>query len=141
MYHDFTGTLAAITTGDHDTNIPNTDVKVKCIKLVIGGSGSWVDERAYVKDISLNGVPQPLPDIGEVITVKVEEWRGTWWTTLSEGYTLKEWKEVPGKVKVLDDFGGVGAVRITLHFKESAGNEYQNICGDIDFTFTLWQGP
>ena len=113
---------------------------VKFIKIVIGGSGSWMDERAYVRDIKLNNQLQTLPDIGEVITVTVEEWDGSNWVPVDPvGSTLKQWAGYT--MKILDDSDGVGSVRITLHFKESAGNEYQSICGQITFTFTLWQGP
>jgi predicted ribosomally synthesized peptide with SipW-like signal peptide len=141
LYCTFADLLLRIGNPTWDTNIPNTNVKVKVIKLVIGGAGSWVDERAYVRDISLNGVLHPLPDIGEVITVKVWEWDGSSWILVHEGSTLKQWNGWTGCPHILAGHNGVGAVKITLHFIESAGNEYQHICGDIDFTFTLWQGP
>ena len=35
--------------------IPDTSVHVKVIKLVIGGSGSWVDETAYLSSLTING--------------------------------------------------------------------------------------
>ena len=116
--------------------------RVKCIKLVLGGSGSWMNECAYVKNIKLDGVLQPLPDIGEVITVYVDEYYAGAWHALpgGRGATLKAWagyKLSP----ILKASDGVGPVRVTLHFDEKAGNEYQSICGNIEFTFTLWQGP
>jgi len=36
--------------------IPDADARVKCVKLVIGGSGSWMNETAYVDDLKLNSV-------------------------------------------------------------------------------------
>ena len=36
--------------------IPSADSKVKCVKLLIGGSGSWMNETAYVDDLKLNSV-------------------------------------------------------------------------------------
>lgn len=35
--------------------IPDADARVKCVKLVIGGSGSWMDEKAYVDDVTIDG--------------------------------------------------------------------------------------
>ena len=114
--------------------------------LKVGGAVDVGDGGSYVYPIGLvwsdAGTYMPCilkGDIGEVITVKVDEWLG-YWHELSSGYTLKQW--VGGKLSpILEEYDGVGAVQITLHFDEDAGNEYQNICGDIDFTFTLWQGP
>jgi len=39
--------------GEWDTNIPNSNVRVLLIKLLLGGSGSWNDERAYVEAVYL----------------------------------------------------------------------------------------
>ena len=130
--YDYGAGLAQFATNSFGEINP-TD-RVKFIKIVIGGSGNWMDEVAYVKDISLNGGLLPLPDIGEVITVTVTDQEGTTVTR-----SLKNW--VGKKMKILDNRDGVGWVKVTLHFKESASNEYQSICGNIDFTFTLWQGP
>ena len=55
LYCSFADLLTKIGTGGWDTNIPNTDVKVKCVKLLIGGAGSWMDETAFVDDVIING--------------------------------------------------------------------------------------
>jgi len=36
--------------------IPDANARVKCIKLVIGGSGNWMNETAYVDDLRLNSI-------------------------------------------------------------------------------------
>jgi hypothetical protein len=38
-----------------DSLIPNTDVKIKFIEFVIGGSGSWINTNAYVDVPKING--------------------------------------------------------------------------------------
>jgi len=35
--------------------IPDTDARVLCVKLLIGGSGNWMDETAFVDDVTING--------------------------------------------------------------------------------------
>lgn len=43
LYCSFNDLLTRIDEGGWDTNVPNTSVQVSLIRLVIGGSGSWVD--------------------------------------------------------------------------------------------------
>lgn len=54
-----------------DTNqtslITDADARVLCVKLLIGGSGSWMDETAYVDDVTINGVTydfEPTSSVG-----------------------------------------------------------------------------
>jgi len=49
--------------------IPNADLKVKCVKLLIGGSGSWMDETAYVDDIKFNGDIYNLEKLFRIDTI------------------------------------------------------------------------
>jgi hypothetical protein len=55
LYCSFADLLTKIGEGGWDTNILNTGMKVKCVKLLIGGSGSWMGETAYVDDVTING--------------------------------------------------------------------------------------
>jgi hypothetical protein len=55
IWNDWPTTLSKIAAGGWDTNVPNTNVRVKMIKLLIGGSGSWMDETAFVKNLVFNG--------------------------------------------------------------------------------------
>ena len=67
LYCSFADLLTKIDNGTFDTNIPNTTVKVKCVKLLIGGSGSWMSETAYVDDVTINGVTydfEPSSSVG-----------------------------------------------------------------------------
>ncbi len=53
FYGTYGGFLAWLDTGSDDSRVDKTD-KVKLVKLVIGGSGSWNDETALVDELSLN---------------------------------------------------------------------------------------
>ena len=67
LYCSFADLLTRIGNVTWDTNIPNTTVKVKCVKLLIGGSGSWMDETAYIDDVIINGVTydfEPTSSVG-----------------------------------------------------------------------------
>ena len=67
LYCSFADLLTKIDNGTFDTNILNTTVKVKCVKLLIGGSGSWMSETAYVDDVTINGVTydfEPTSSVG-----------------------------------------------------------------------------
>jgi len=73
MYDNWSNFKSKIGAGTHDTNIPSLDVKVKLIKLVIGGSGSWMNETAFVDHAKLNGnviIDEPV----HWITSETEVW-------------------------------------------------------------------
>jgi len=55
-YGDFASFLAWLDEASDDSAI-DKDMLVKEVILQIGGSGSWMDETAYVDDIEINGVP------------------------------------------------------------------------------------
>lgn len=55
----FTDYLAWLDGGDDDGLI-DKGMRVKVVKLVIGGSGMWVNEVAYVDDVTINGVPYAI---------------------------------------------------------------------------------
>lgn len=47
--------------------IPDTDARVLCVKLLIGGSVNWQDETAYIDDVTINGVTydfEPTSSVG-----------------------------------------------------------------------------
>ncbi|MFH1473560.1 MAG: hypothetical protein ABIE55_01565 [Candidatus Aenigmatarchaeota archaeon] len=151
LYDTFTNLLTKIDDGTWDTNIPDTNVKVKLIKLVIGGSGSWMNETAFVDDLSLNNViimseppeywvtqntsitldcvdPEPHPVDQETLCYRV--------SLHDDG--LEYITNNPGKY--CDTFGGtkdedwccvnVGVNPLPIHFLEDSHHNLEYFCED-----------
>lgn len=59
-YGNFAGFLTFLDGVGNDCIIQNSNARVLCVKFLIGGSGSWMDETAYVDDITINGAVYDL---------------------------------------------------------------------------------
>lgn len=57
---NFAGFLAFLGGKANDSIIPNSDARVLVIKILIGGSGSWMDETVYVDYVTINGIKYDL---------------------------------------------------------------------------------